>query len=52
MGISISDINQKAGFIFQVEIGNVNRSEYDILLTFAEDNSSAIPVRCTIHDEL
>ena len=52
MGISISDINQKAGFIFQVEIGNVNCLEYDVFLTLAEDYTSAIPVRCTIHDEL
>ena len=51
MFIPIPDIYQEAGFIFQVEIGYINCSENNIFFSLAEDNTSAIPFRCTIHDE-
>ena len=46
---SIADIYQETGFIFQIQVGYIIRSENNILISSSEDDASAIPVHCTFH---
>jgi hypothetical protein len=46
----IPDIDQKADFIFQIEIGYIIRSENDIFITLPQNNASAIIIDCTFHN--
>jgi hypothetical protein len=52
VNIPVSNINQEAGFVFQVQIRNIPCPENKIFISSSEDHAPAIPVDCIFHDKI